>query len=139
MGHDPVGIAIGARGHVEPFDDDGAIELRRINRPEDDQARLIIALDDLGISSDHQFSIGRQWQSRCVAAGGAGEEELLLLVTELREVRGPMLIPLSGSMGPVNLYFANTACSGGTVCPQNCCTVVAGTLKLHWLVVAAVQ
>ena len=88
MGHDPVGWGVSTRADVEPFDDDRAVELRRVNRPDDDQARLVITGRDVRVGCDNQLAVARQWQSRRVAAGVTGEEELLLLVTELREVRG---------------------------------------------------
>jgi hypothetical protein len=78
----PVGAGLDAAAHVQPFDDDRAVELLRLLGAEDDDARLVPG--GLG-RGDRPFAVDAERADVRVRGRGALDEELLGDVADVRE------------------------------------------------------
>ena len=79
----PVGARVDTTRHVEPLDDDRAVELPLVDRPIDDDARLVRGRRR---RRDRPLPVARERGGRRVRVRGALEEELGLGVADRAEV-----------------------------------------------------
>ena len=85
VGHRPLGRRVEPAGHVQPLDEDGAVEACARRRSAHEDARRVRRRAG---GRRRPRAVGRERRFARVARGRAGEEELLLDVAEDGEVEG---------------------------------------------------